>query len=137
MKYCIHCGKELCDEAAICVHCGRVPDENDPRNANDFSMDKYCVHCGNKISAEAAVCHRCGFAVGKPKAAAEDKISVGLCILAVLVPLFGIIYWAVKRSETPKRARACGIAGLCGYALNFILSFIMAALIELLSYSVL
>ncbi|MBQ8406542.1 MAG: zinc ribbon domain-containing protein [Clostridia bacterium] len=24
MKYCMHCGKEICDDAVICVHCGRA-----------------------------------------------------------------------------------------------------------------
>ena len=35
MKYCSNCGKEILDEAVICVHCGcRVP-ESKKINAND------------------------------------------------------------------------------------------------------
>lgn len=70
---------------------------------------KYCANCGAELNENAVVCVKCGAAVQK---LAEDKVSVGLVILSIFIPLFGIIYWAVKAKETPKRAKACGIAAL-------------------------
>ena len=54
----------------------------------------------------------------------EDKVSIGLCILAYLVPLFGWIYWGVKKSELPVKSRACGIVATVSFAINLVLSFI-------------
>lgn len=70
---------------------------------------KYCANCGAELNENAVVCVKCGAAVQK---LAEDKVSVGLVILSIFIPLFGIIYWPVKAKETPKRAKACGIAAL-------------------------
>ena len=70
---------------------------------------KYCSNCGAELNENAVICVKCGAAVQQ---AAEDKVSVGLVILSIFIPLFGIIYWAVKAKETPKRAKACGIAAL-------------------------
>lgn len=35
MKYCSHCGAEIEDEAAICVHCGCATNDNKPKAANN------------------------------------------------------------------------------------------------------
>lgn len=76
---------------------------------------KYCSNCGSEIDENAVICVKCGCAVqGKSTqiAPTEDTVSVGFVILSVLIPLFGIIYWAIKAKECPKRAKACGIAGI-------------------------
>ncbi len=39
MKYCTHCGKELLDEAVICVGCGCAVGERDVQSANDVFGD--------------------------------------------------------------------------------------------------
>ena len=54
----------------------------------------------------------------------EDKTSIGLCILSWLVPLFGWIYWGVKKSDYPHKAKSCGIAATISFALNLIISII-------------
>ncbi len=91
---------------------------------------KYCSKCGHELRDEAVVCVGCGCAVeatnpvarttGYPQCQQEDKVSVGLCILSVLLPIFGVIYWPVKHKETPKRAQACGICGIVAWIFNFI-----------------
>ena len=56
-----------------------------------------------------------------------DKISVGLCILAVLIPLFGFIYWAIEH-ERPRRVRACLIASLISFGIGVL--FNLTALVQ-------
>ena len=97
----------------------------------------FCSKCGTEISDEAVVCVHCGCAVAptetKPeKPAEEDKVSIGFCILSFFVPLFGIIYWALKYKETPKKAKACGITGIVSWVLSFIFSFVFSFVITFL-----
>ena len=94
---------------------------------------KYCSRCGKELVDEAIICTGCGCACDPTMNAAfgnnvkEDKPSVGLCILAFLLPIFGVIYWAVKRGETPKRANAIGITALVSYVINIISTIVMYA----------
>ena len=72
---------------------------------------------------DAILCPHCGCAVENSNISRKnesDEISVGLCILAFLIPLFGVIYWPVKSKETPIKAQACGITALISWALGFI-----------------
>lgn len=92
---------------------------------------KYCTVCGNQIVDEAVICPSCGCAVNTPRNTQftqtvnqPDEVSVGLCILSFFIPLFGIIYWAVKYKETPKRAKACGITGLISWGVSILVSII-------------
>lgn len=48
----------------------------------------------------------------------QDKLSVGMWILSFLLPIVGIIYYFVKREESPVKAKGALIAGLSGIALN-------------------
>ena len=94
---------------------------------------KFCSKCGKEIMDEAIVCPGCGCAVVSPTtpalvASANDEVSVGLCILAVLIPLFGIIYWPLKHTETPKKAKACGIAALISWGVGILFYFILMAI---------
>ena len=86
---------------------------------------KYCSKCGKEIFEEAVICPNCGCAVeptvNKQQNEAEDKVSVGLCILSVLIPLFGFIYWPVNHKKTPKRAQACGITAIISWAIAFVI----------------
>ncbi len=85
---------------------------------------KYCQHCGAEVNDNAVVCVKCGCSIQPANNAqatqVDNTVSVGLVILAVLVPLFGIIYWPVKAKERPKCARACGIAGIISWAVYFL-----------------
>lgn len=88
---------------------------------------KYCSKCGKEIMDEAVVCPNCGCTVRnfkqfKPTYHYYDDISIGLVILSVVIPLFGIIYWCLKHNETPTKAKACGIAGIISWAVGILLS---------------
>jgi len=90
----------------------------------------FCPKCGKEISDLAVICVNCGTAIEQESvtttavANVEDKPSIGLCILAFLIPLFGFIYWPVKHKETPKKAKACGIVAIIGWAISFVINMI-------------
>ncbi len=86
---------------------------------------KFCQHCGKEIMENAMICVNCGCAVQESNQtiiSPNDQVSVGLVILSVLIPLFGIIYWPVKHKETPRKAKACGIAGIISWVVGIIFS---------------
>lgn len=57
----------------------------------------FCSRCGKEMDDDAVVCIHCGCAAeNRAVGEEEDVINVGLCLLSVIIPLFGIIYWAVK-----------------------------------------
>lgn len=43
MKYCVNCGKELCDEAVVCVQCGTSVGKINAKNANDAPNSGFAV----------------------------------------------------------------------------------------------
>lgn len=87
---------------------------------------KFCSKCGKELVDEAVICPHCGCAVeaAPKKPIAGDEVSVGLVILSVLIPLFGIIYWATMREKAPKRGKACGIAGLISWVVGILFTII-------------
>ncbi|MBE6595147.1 MAG: zinc ribbon domain-containing protein [Ruminococcaceae bacterium] len=91
---------------------------------------KFCSNCGKEITDEAVVCPHCGSATTAPLTVTEnrDEISVGLCVLAALIPLFGIIYWATAGRATPRRAKACGITAIISWAVSFVFGFMVGFL---------
>lgn len=91
---------------------------------------KFCSKCGKELVDEAVICPHCGCMVeAAPKMpAANDTVSVGLVILSVLIPLFGIIYWPAVHEKTPKRGKACGIAGLISWGVSILITIISVAI---------
>ena len=78
-----------------------------------------CPDCNKKLRRDPNSCPRCGW---KNK---EDRISLGLCLISLLIPLFGIIYWIAEAHETPRRARACGFTAILGPIILGILGLIL------------
>lgn len=91
---------------------------------------KYCPNCGGEINENAVICEKCGFSVQSVNnthtqtTSVDDSVNVGLVILAVLIPLFGIIYWPLNAKEHPKCAQACGIASIIAWVIY--LAYILA-----------
>ena len=78
--FCNNCGKEISDEAVICVHCGV---------ATGRPMPGAQV---NPVPAAATL--------NDP----NEPANVGLVVLSVLVPLAGIVMGAIHLSDGRKRA---------------------------------
>ncbi len=91
---------------------------------------KFCQHCGKEVLDEAVICPACGCSVQVNNNATEvdDSVSAGLVVLAVLIPLFGIIYWPVKAKTRPKCAKACGIAAIISWVVSFLLIMSMSGM---------
>lgn len=97
----------------------------------------FCSKCGTEISDEAVVCVHCGNAIAQPETkpetpVVEDKVSIGFCILSFFIPLFGVIYWALKYKETPRKAKACGITAIVSWVLNIFFSVIISVVYAIL-----
>lgn len=54
-----------------------------------------------------------------------DKANVGLCVLSVFIPLFGIIYFFCVRKNKPKEAKACLTSGLISAGVSILLSIVL------------
>ena len=102
MKFCTKCGKELLDEAVVCTGCG-CPVEG-AQVATTVEINSANM---NQVNA------------GEP-----DQVNIGLCVVSALIPLFGIIYWALKYKETPKKAKACGITAIVAYVISIVFGVI-------------
>ena len=104
MKFCTHCGKELCDEAAICVACGAL------------CNDKPAAPAANNASAPAA----------------NDAPSFGYALLGFLIPLIGLILWLVEKDKTPLRAKSAGKGALVGTILSVVFYIIYIVIMVVL-----
>ncbi|MBR2080983.1 MAG: hypothetical protein IKC50_06320 [Oscillospiraceae bacterium] len=93
---------------------------------------KYCQHCGAEVNENAVVCVKCGCSLQQANAnqskEVDNSVSTGLVVLAVLIPLFGIIYWPVKAKERPKCAQACGIAAIISWVVCFVITMLASGL---------
>jgi hypothetical protein len=67
--YCRNCGKEVAEQAVMCVACGVPPK----------SGKKFCQNCGAETNIAAEVCTKCGvrLAIGEGK---EWMTTLLLCI---------------------------------------------------------
>ena len=92
---------------------------------------KFCSKCGKEINNEAVICPHCGCMVEdvQKKSEATDEVNAGLVILSVLLPIFGIIYWAVVHKETPKKGKACGVAALITVGVTMLIYIIIAIIV--------
>lgn len=63
--FCRNCGKEIDEQAAICVSCGH-------KNGDG---NNYCFHCGEKVDAGAVVCLKCGYSLEKKKKSEKGEDS--------------------------------------------------------------
>ena len=87
---------------------------------------KFCSKCGQQLRDEAVICVHCGCEIEERKQTQNkvtefDEVSVGLCALSALFPIFGLIYWPLKHKETPKKAQACGIAAIISWAVSILI----------------
>ena len=75
--YCRNCGKEVSDQAVMCVACG-VP----PRIGK-----KFCQHCGAESDLAADFCIKCGV---KLAGSAEGKDWLTTLLLCIFLGALGV-----------------------------------------------
>jgi len=76
--YCRNCGKEVSEQAVMCVSCG-VP----PRNGKQF-----CQSCGADANPAAEICIKCG--VRLATGSGESKEWLTALLLCIFVGYLGI-----------------------------------------------
>ena len=118
--YCRKCGKMVHDQAKTCVHCGEVFVHQIPTASSSQYTENSAYWQDLKSATE-----RKYQSPTRNQMKYDDNVSAGLCILSFIFPLFGWVYWGIKKSETPNRALACGMMGICSFVYNLIVSWPM------------
>lgn len=82
--YCKNCGKEMNDNAAVCLSCG----------AAKGAGDSFCANCGNEVNKNAVVCLSCGADISSQGSNAQksNKTKVIAGLLAIFLGHLGI-HW--------------------------------------------
>jgi TM2 domain/Double zinc ribbon len=76
--HCRHCGKEVAEQAVMCVACG-VP----PRNGK-----KFCQNCGAETNPAAETCIKCGVKLASGSGEGKDWLTA--LLLSVLLGGLGV-----------------------------------------------
>jgi len=104
--YCRNCGKEVAEQALMCVACG-VP----PKNGK-----KVCQNCGQETDPSAELCTKCGvrLAIGPPQDTAKSRLAAG--VLGIVLGWLGIHrfylgYIAIGIAQIAVSLFTCGIGG--------------------------
>ncbi len=89
----------------------------------------YCKYCGSQIDDNAYVCPHCGVKQVDDSyhPAEDDAPSVGFGILGFLIPIVGLILYAVWRKDYPKKSRSAGIGAVVSFVLWVI--FVVAMIV--------
>jgi len=79
----------------------------------------YCRKCGAEIDEEAVICPKCG--VEQRPRNANDDGSILWAIIGFLIPIVGIILFAVWHSERPKSAKMSIIGALVSIGVGILI----------------
>lgn len=74
--YCRNCGKEVAEQAVMCVACGSPPK----------SGKKFCQNCGSETNPAAEVCPKCGVRL----ATGEGKDYLTALLLSIFLGSLGV-----------------------------------------------
>lgn len=66
----------------------------------------FCRNCGKEIDDRAVFCVNCGCAVKDELNRPDDVPSIGLNILSFVIPIVGLVLYAVHYKETPNKAKS-------------------------------
>lgn len=80
-----------------------------------------CKECGKEISENAVSCPNCG-AKNKNN---NEEASTGLKVICFLIPLIGIIIFAINITTRPKYAKQCLLASLLPTIIALIIVLVM------------
>lgn len=108
--YCRNCGKEVAEQALMCMTCGVPPK----------SGKKFCQNCGEETNPGAELCTKCGvrLAIEPSKDTAKSRIAAG--ILGIVLGGLGIHrfylgYIGIGIAQIAVTLVTCGIGALWGF----------------------
>ena len=88
----------------------------------------FCKNCGAEIPDGSIFCTNCGNRQDAVRSTPVEEDYVALwAILGFLLPLVGIILWAVWMRDKPKSSRASGLGALVGILVSVISIIIVMA----------
>ena len=121
--YCKNCGKEVDENAAVCLECGAQP----------MGGQSYCQNCGADTGPGSVVCTSCGVQVagsgGAPMAPGtgymgggmeSDKSKMAAGLLGVFLGAWGVHrfylgYTGIGIAQIAVTIVTCGIGGIWGF----------------------
>ena len=78
--FCRNCGKQIEDNASVCVNCGVAVGQ----------ASKYCPNCGAETLPKAVVCTKCGVSLSAPIPEGEQKSKLTAGLLGIFVGGLGV-----------------------------------------------
>lgn len=73
--FCRNCGKEVVQQAVVCVSCGVAPSGG----------KKYCQNCGAETNIAAEICTKCGVRLALPSVDKSDKSKLAAGLLGIFL----------------------------------------------------
>lgn len=112
------CGCMISTNATTCPKCGHVMKGSSQNNGG--SQQTYYPPQQPYYPPQQAVQQNC-----PPQPTYQpDQANFGLCILSFLIPLFGWIYYFVKRKDFPVKAKSCCNWAWIGFGANLLISIL-------------
>ena len=105
MKYCPYCGKQLLNEAVLCVGCGC--NVRHVRGLATSQTTKFCNYCGVETLKDAVVCPKCGCLLAKSSGNVLQIMTKILLVLSGVVVLLGAIVMLILALVDTNIANAC------------------------------
>ena len=105
--YCRSCGKEVAENAVVCISCGLAPRLG----------DKYCQNCGSETQTMQDVCVKCGVRLVKTATSEENaKSRLVAGLLGILLGVLGIHRFYLGYTAIAVTQLGLGLAGIltCG-----------------------
>jgi hypothetical protein len=108
--YCRNCGKEVADQAIMCMACG-VP----PKKGNRF-----CHNCGQETDPRAELCARCGVRLAPSPVLETAKSRVAAGVLGIVLGGLGIHrfylgYVGIGIAQIAVTLVTCGLGWIWGF----------------------
>ena len=85
---------------------------------------KYCQYCGAKIEDKANFCTHCG----NNTSGGDSGSTIGYAAVGFLLPVVGIILYAINSSSSPKKAKAALRGAVAGFIIGAALSLLSTLL---------
>ena len=88
----------------------------------------YCPKCGKQLPDNSRFCPGCGASfnpTSQPTVLPSQSVNAGFCVLSVLFPVVGLIFFIIWQREKPKQSKACGICALVALIVEFVAGMIL------------
>ena len=110
--FCHNCGKEVNDNAVVCIHCGCSLNSKSVNAVGSHVAPKkqFCPHCGQEVNGDAVVCIHCGCSLNSPslwngqtndnQAVISDGLKIALKIFMIIACVVGAFPFIIPLAWT-------------------------------------